>query len=92
MAYKQNWVSSEEMTDIDVIKYFSELAVDYTDNRFYVRFETDDGGKHVVITSEEGPEGERPWKGDFSKVDCKGWRVMRMTVPPGYINTFMHKN
>ena len=91
MAYKQNWVSSQEMKGIEVIKYFSELAIDYTDNRFYVRFETDDGGKHVVINSEEGPEGERPWKGDFSKADCRGWRVIRMTVPPGYIDTFMHK-
>jgi hypothetical protein len=91
MAYKQNWVSSEEMTDSDIIKYFNDLAVDYTDNKFYVRFETDDGGKHVVISSEESAEGGRPWKGDFSAVDCKGWRVMRMTVPFGYIDTFMNK-
>ena len=86
---KQNWFLRRD-DHIDVIKYFSELAVDYTDNRFYVRFETDDGGKHVVITSEEGPEGD-DHEGDFSKVD-QGVEGNENDSSPGYINTFMHKN
>ena len=63
----------------------NELCILKWDTEFRVLFQSDDMGEHVVVAFEgEVPENSK----DLIKSECMGWRVIRMTVPVGYLMTF----
>ena len=91
MAYNFNWDKSGKMTDQQIIEHIRSIAPDYTDNKFYVAFASDDGGRHVVLYAEV-PDLKNPnWKPGFERADHGGWRVIRCSVPVGHIDTFLNK-
>tara|TARA_R100001460_G_scaffold98536_1_gene141427 strand:- start:92 stop:412 length:321 start_codon:yes stop_codon:yes gene_type:complete len=89
MAYSFNWTPDENLTDQQILSYVKDLAVESTDNRFHVNFASDDGGRHICIyvEREEGEEGV--WDESHFEQDHKGWRILRVSVPVGYIETFL---
>lgn len=63
----------------------NELCILKWDTEFRVLFQSDDMGEHVVVAFEgEVPENSK----DLIRGDYMGWRVIRMTVPIGYLGTF----
>ena len=69
------------------------LLVDNTPNRFTVRFDSDDGGGHVVAIIERNPgescDGLSPYDNWQDRpMKFMGWRVLYMHVPDGYIDVF----
>ena len=88
MAYSFNWNPEDKLTDEQALSYVKDLAIDYTDNRFHVAFASDDGGRHICIYVEK-EEGEQDvWDESFLREDHKGWRILRVSVPVGYIEAF----
>ena len=62
--------------------------VTITNNAFTVAFESDGAGPHVVAYVERNPESdESPFPG-FLPEKFMGWRVLRISVPHGYIPLF----
>lgn len=64
------------------------------DGRFTVRFESDDGGTHivVVIEVEEPSKSLDPFLSDALSIGGKkwmGWRYIIKKVPPGYIDAIL---
>lgn len=69
------------------------LLVDKTPNRFTVRFDSDDGGGHVVAIVErdagQSCNDRTPYDGwDDRPTKFMGWRILYMHVPDGYIDVF----
>ena len=88
MAYQLNWNPDGKPSEKDMKAYLNYIAPDLVDTQFMVTAESDDGGRHMVIMAEWDDNEESPW-GDASKnIDGKGWRVIRMTVPQGYLRVF----
>ena len=75
----------------EVREALMKAAVDITDNRFTVTFESDDTGKHAVVYIERNPDDTR---GFDERIDGKfmGWRVLHMNVPNGYIPAFFNED
>ena len=70
------------------INLLMALLVDCTDNRFYVRHESDDTGGHLSIyveTTHTKDTTKFKWK-DQPPHKYEGWRVIRVFVPIGYID------
>ena len=88
MAYSFNWNPEDKMTDEQILSYVKDLAIDYTDNRFHVGFASDDGGRHICVYVEQEPDEEDVWNDAFCSADHKGWRILRVSVPVGYIEAF----
>ena len=89
MAYKQNWDSDEKPSEKEMISYLTGVVPDLVDSAFLVIAASDDGGRHIVMMAEWEEEGVSPWKKDsHQQFDRRGWRVMRMTVPEGYLSAF----
>ena len=63
------------------------------DGRFTVRFESDDGGTHIVVVLEvENPSDKlEPFLADALCGGKKwmGWRYIIKKVPPGYIDAIL---
>ena len=68
-----------------------EKAVELTDNAFVVTLENDDGGKHLVITSDrdEGSD-ESPFK-QWPDRSFMGWSVILRHAPHDYTKVFYEK-
>ena len=66
-------------------------AVEITDNRFTVAFQSDDTGVHACLYIECNPDGTT---GFTERVLQKfmGWRVIHMNVPDGYIPVFFNED
>ena len=93
MAYKQNWSPDEKPNEKDLKEFLTKLAVDLVDTAFLVAFQNDDGGRHAVIMAEMEEDGSSPWKeGSAGAIPKTGWRVMRMTVPDGYLAVFYNRD
>ena len=89
MAYKQNWNPDEKPSEKEMISYLTTVVPDLVDTAFIVLAQSEDGGRHITMMAEWEEEGVSPWKeGSHIGYDSRGWRVMRMTVPEGYIGAF----
>ena len=88
MAYKQNWNSDEKPSEKEMISYLTTVVPDLVDTAFLVIAQSDDGGRHIVMMAEWDEWEQSPWKEGSQNIDNKGWRVMRMTVPAGYLEAF----
>lgn len=89
MAYSFNWVPDGELTDQQILSYVKDLAIESTDNRFHVDFASDDGGRHVCIYVEREEQENNVWDESFFNQDHKGLRILRVSVPVGYIEAFL---
>ena len=90
MAYAFNWNPEDKMSDTQIIDHIKGIVPDYTENRFHVGFASDDGGRHICVYVEKGHQDDKVWKAGFESMDFQGWRVMRVGVPVGYIETFLN--
>tara|TARA_Y100000034_G_scaffold57024_1_gene69739 strand:+ start:372 stop:683 length:312 start_codon:yes stop_codon:yes gene_type:complete len=77
-----------QMEAKEAIEALKDMAVELTDNAFVVTKENDDGGSHLVITSDrnEGSE-ESPFK-VWKKRRLMDWDVLLRHVPHGYVEVF----
>jgi hypothetical protein len=87
MAYKYNWNPESKPSEKDLKAYLEYITPDHVDTAFLVVFAHDDGGRHAVIMAEWDENGDSPWSPDEA-IDGKGWRVLRMSVPDGYLRVF----
>jgi|TARA_A100001011_G_scaffold399551_1_gene508764 hypothetical protein len=76
----------------EAIEALKEKAVELTNNAFAVTKEYDDGGGHLVLTSDrdEGSE-ETPFKFWLER-RILGWHVMLRHTPHGYVEAFYANN
>jgi len=88
MAYKQNWDPSSKGTKKEVFEALMKETVEYTDNRFVVSFESDDGGSHIVLRVERNEDDTTGYKKTFPAGSYMGWRVLKVSVPSGYLEVF----
>tara|TARA_Y100000310_G_scaffold303392_1_gene341697 strand:- start:30 stop:482 length:453 start_codon:yes stop_codon:yes gene_type:complete len=91
MAYELNWNPKGKPSEKDMKAYLQYIAPDYVDTAFMVIFDSDDCGRHAVIMAEWDEHGNSPWKED-QLIDGKGWRVIRMSVPDGYLRVFYNED
>ena len=91
MAYKQNWNPDEKPSEKEMIKYLMKILPDIVDTTFLAIGASDDGGRHIVTMAEWDEREKSPWKKEISLSD-RGWRVLRMTVPSGYLNVFYNED
>ena len=72
----------------EAIEALKSKAVELTNNAFVVTKDNDDGGGHLIITSDrdEGSE-ESPFK-VWKERRCMGWDVLLRHAPHGYIEVF----
>ena len=88
MAYNFNWNSDEKPPEKQMIAYLTTIVPDLVETAFLVIAQNDDGGRHIVMIAERDEDEQSPWNEKSAYVDHKGWRVMRMTVPEGYLQAF----
>ena len=84
--------SGEKASREDAEKGLMQHAASVFDGRFHVRFESDDGGNHIVLILEvEDPSSTLP---DFLRETLMepkwmGWRYMIKKVTSGYIDAII---
>ena len=85
MAYSQNWNRTDKVDYEGLKELLIRLVVDITDNAFAIKKSSDDGGTVVEIWIEEGLQGKTQPR---LPPQCKGWRVVWVSCPQGYIDAF----
>ena len=73
-------------------KSLMQHAAGIFDGRFHVRFESDDGGNHIVLILEvEEPSAPLDdfLRDALSEPKWDGWRYIIKKVPPGYIDAIV---
>jgi len=91
MAYKYNWDSDEKPPEKEMIAYLTTIVPDLVETAFLVCGASDDGGRHIVMMAESTDCDDvcSPWADDSTAhIDYRGWRLMRVTVPDGYLQVF----
>ena len=71
--------SKEEVEDA-----LHEICISNWDTEYRVYWKNDDGGLHVVVAFEGVPEDSA----DLMPTYFMGWRLIRLNVPEGYLETF----
>jgi len=91
VAYKQNWNPDKKPSEKEMIAYVMKKMPNLVDTAFLAVGASDDGGRHIVAMA-EWDLGESPWKEDWHKspLSERGWRVIAMTVPAGYLEVFFN--
>ena len=85
MAYEHNWNLRDKLTYDQLVEVLKPIVVDTTDNAFAIRKWSDDGGTVVEIWIEEGLQGI---PNPHLPPQCRGWRVVWVSCPTGYIDAF----
>ena len=85
MAYEHNWKPTDRLTYEQLVEELTPIIVDVTDNAFAIKKSSDDGGTVVEIWIEEGLQGT---PNPRLPPQCKGWRVVWVSCPQGYIDSF----
>ena len=85
MAYEHNWNPQDKLTYEQLVEVLTPMIVDLTDNAFAIRKGSDDGGTVVQVYIEEGLQGKTQ---PPLPPQCRGWRVVWMNCPTGYIDAF----
>jgi len=72
-------------------KALMEEMVEYTDNRFWVRFESDDTSTHLtaIIESEHNATTSQFKLKKELPPKYMGWRLVVKSVPPNYIDAIL---
>ena len=92
VAYELNWNQKSKPSEKDIKAYLQYIAPDITDTSFMVMFDSDDCGQHAVIMSEWNEDGKPPWNEKSLRIDGKGWRIIRISVPNGYLRAFYNED
>ena len=92
MAYKYNWDAASKASKKEVIASLYKDAVEWTDNNFVITSESDDGGGHIVLRIERKEDDSSGLKEDPPFNQYMGWRVIFLSVPPGYLEVFYDKD
>ena len=85
MAYEHNWNPQDKLTYDELKETLTPIVVDLTDNAFAIRKWSDDGGTVVEVWIEEGLQGKTQ---PPLPPQCRGWRVVWVSCPTGYIDAF----
>ena len=85
MAYEHNWNPDDKLTFDELKQELTSIVVDITDNAFAIRKWSDDGGSMVEVWIEEGLQGT---PNPHLPPQCRGWRVVWVKCPQGYIKAF----
>ena len=85
MAYSQNWNRTDKVDYEGLKELLTSLVVDLTDNAFAIKKSSDDGGATVEVWIEGGLQGKTQPR---LPPQCKGWRVVWVSCPQGYIDAF----
>ncbi len=85
------YFSGEKAPREEVIMDLMREIPDYTDNQFWVRFESDDTSTHLTVIIESEHNATTP---EFQlkmplPAKYKGWRLIIKSVPPDYINAII---
>jgi hypothetical protein len=92
MAYKQNWDPANKATKEDLFDTLMKEATEYTDNRYMVTFESDDGGVHAVLKVERNEDDTTGFKVLPELGNYMGWRLLKINVPHGYLDVFYNED
>ena len=71
----------------EAIKELMGCLVDVTDERFFVKFQDDDGGSHITAIIERDDDDQVSIKKRIPS-PFMGWRSIMLFVPKGYIEVF----
>jgi len=76
----------------EVFDTLMKEAVDFTDNRYVVCFESDDTGSHIALKVEKNEDDTTGFKKfpDWGKY--MGWRLLKINVPSGYLDVFYNQD
>ena len=85
MAYEHNWNPQDKLTYEQLVELLTPMVVELTDNAFAIKKGSDDGGTVVEVYIEEGLQGKTQ---PPLPPQCRGWRVVWMNCPTGYIDAF----
>ena len=85
MAYSQNWNVTDKIDYEGLKELLTSLVVDITDNAFAIKKSSDDGGTTVEVWIEGGLQGT---PNPRLPPQCRGWRVVWVSCPQGYIDAF----
>lgn len=75
----------------EAVKALMKELTECTDNRYYVRFESDGTGAHlcaIVETEHTDDTSKFKWKKQLPD-KFMGWRLIRLFVPRSYIDTII---
>ena len=90
MAYKKNW-RSDKISAKDAVELLKREAADYTNNRYVVEVQTDDGGTHLAVIAERDEDGNDPYHKDILN-RFMGWRMVGFMVPHGCLDDYEEQN
>ena len=85
MAYSENWKPTDRLTYEQLVEELTPIIVDVTDNAFAIKKSSDDGGSLVEVWIEGGLQGT---PNPRLPPQCRGWRVVWVSCPQGYIKAF----
>ena len=85
MAYSENWNPTNKPTFDELVAEITPVVVDTTDNAFAIRKWSDSGGTVVEVWIEGGLQGI---PNPQLPPQCRGWRVVWVSCPHGYIDAF----
>jgi hypothetical protein len=85
MAYEHNWKPKDKLTYDELIEVLTSIVVEVTDSAFAFRKWSDDGGALVEVWIEGGLQGT---PNPRLPPQCRGWRVVWVSCPQGYIKAF----
>jgi len=94
VAYKQNWNPDDKPSEKEMIAYLMKRMPDIVDTAFLVTGKSDDGGRHIVAMAERDENDNSPWKEGWNDppLSERGWRVIAMNVPTGYLEVFYNED
>lgn len=85
MAYEHNWNPKDKLSFEELKEELTPIIIDISDEAFAIKKASDDGGTVVEVWIEGGlkgvPNPRLPPK-------CKGWRVVWVSCPLGYIDAY----
>lgn len=85
MAYEHNWNPDDKLTFDELKQELTSIVVDITEQAFAIRKWNDDGGSVVEVWIEEGLQGT---PNPHLPPQCRGWRVVWVKCPTGYLDAF----
>ena len=84
MAYEQNWKPKDKLSYEDLKELLASIMPEVTDNAFAIKKASDDGGSVVEVWIEGGLQGTP----NPQIPKARGWRVVWVSCPQGYIDAF----
>ena len=85
MAYEHNWNPDDKLTFDELKQELTSIVVDITEQAFAIRKWNDAGGSVVEVWIEEGLQGT---PNPHLPPHCRGWRVVWVNCPTGYLDAF----